>query len=136
MREIKFRYVFKKPNGHIVIYFTDIQHLEHGDIANFLQHNFLSIERDLIARDLYTGLTDKNDKEIYGEDIVRGKDGSRRIEYKGGNFVARKLRDSKNYTYEGITTKYLPFNWKDQFEVIGNIYENKELLEVKDERRR
>jgi len=69
--DAKFRYVFKRPNGFIVRYYADIQHLEHGDIMTFLDRNFLSIERDLISRDLYTGFRDKNKVEIYERDRIK-----------------------------------------------------------------
>ena len=69
----------------------------------------------------YTGLRDKNEKEIYEGDILRDEHTQkiRAVEYNSPSFV---LVDSNRY-----------FFWNchyDEQEVIGNIYENPELMEV------
>jgi hypothetical protein len=66
----------------------------------------------------YTGLTDKNGKEIYEGDIVQfealldgEKKGKARVFFQDGSFIAN-----------GLMNNQIPL------EVIGNIYENPELL--------
>lgn len=65
----------------------------------------------------YTGLTDKNGKEIYEGDIVRQVGGNLLcpVEFKYGGFVP-------------FTSDMMSFD-NDYCEVIGNIHENPELLE-------
>lgn len=139
MREIKFRYVFKKPSGHIVKYFTDIQHLEHGDMANFLQFNFLSVERDLISRDEFIEPKDKNGKEVYEGDIIRFPKGADYpadydkastfyIEWDGG--CCYSMVGIKPESVNGSEYSLADLDLSD-CKVIGNIYENPELLEAK-----
>lgn len=75
----------------------------------------------------YTGLKDKNEKEIYEGDIVKLiSDSYRECEFEP--FIARYIafRSGSFYITDNATSR---FRWEDyQVEVVGNIYENPELL--------
>ena len=69
----------------------------------------------------YTGLKDKNEKEIYEGDVVWCRAGERR----SGIWEYEK-RFAVEY---GWTQSMLEMSMCDEIEVIGNIYDNPELLE-------
>lgn len=84
----------------------------------------------------YTGLEDKNGKEIYEGDIVKGSCEVRYGNWDNGfahedtdagiGFYLRKIgANVDKYGYSQLDAGMYPF---DNFEVIGNIYENPELL--------
>ena len=72
----------------------------------------------------YTGLKDKNGKEIYEGDIVKHAtdEGVYKVIFEDGGFYVKNL-----FEYDFQTINEYPL------EVIGNIYENPELLEEESE---
>lgn len=67
----------------------------------------------------YTGLKDESGKEIYEGDIVRGGHKVYSIQYRQGSF---DLMDNE----KGASIAFV--ETEKSLEIIGNIYENKELL--------
>lgn len=67
----------------------------------------------------FTGLLDKNGKEIYEGDILMADEYVVEIKFKGGQFVGFNEKLNPQETQNR--------NWL-QWEIIGNIYENPELL--------
>lgn len=131
MREIKFR--GKRIDNDKWVYGDLLQGCEVCDICEIsdcesIDGSRYDIEKNTIGQ--FTGLYDKNGKEIYEGDIVKIKYQFDEdidqikigvIEYELNKFVAI---DEEAESYD--------INYCDEREVIGNIYDNPELLEVKE----
>ena len=126
-REIKFR-VFKTQ-------FTRVGEHNIGEMAyDVVLANPLWNTTDIRVNDIlskthnlmqYTGLKDKNNKEIYEDDIVLWE-----------NSDGEKVKDKVVFFRGAFRMRNMSFTLHDYmdsniFEVIGNIYQNPELLEQK-----
>lgn len=76
----------------------------------------------------YTGLKDKNKVEIYEGDIVYCNNAYYEVVWEESKAVEFRLTIQSKKKYPKICDSYFGFNANNQVEVIGNIYEHKELL--------
>lgn len=136
-RKIKFRAWL--PNIKKMTYEHTVEELTKGNLWNMDGETNCSI-----IWLQYTGLKDKNGKEIYESDIVKANDYVGIVKY--GEFdIYKMIREQSDEAADLLTCTsgygwYISFqdgtdylfdnNTEEWLEVIGNIYENPELLEA------
>ena len=120
MRQFKFR-AWDKEN-ETMTYPKGI--LFDGRIVNFSCGMLEAFEGYEIMQ--YTGLKDKNGKEIYEGDIYHAGDPSitYTVVWHDAGLIGKQNGSS---SYAGLS------HWQDRIEVIGNIYENPSYWKVKNE---
>ena len=134
-REIKYRAWLKEEKKMVNVETIDfseksIQHLEKNEIidAYLLRTTFLE-DIELMQ---YTGLKDKNGKETYEGDILKYKfPYDRRLKHVS---LVKFIETEASFGLKDIYGNEIPLyriTANNYFEVIGNIYENPELLEGK-----
>ena len=131
-RQLKFR-IWDKQNK-IFIHEWDASHkrlaislvglVYHGGYDDVLPENDYVVQQ-------YTGLKDKNGKEIYEGDIVQYNVGS---SYENMSFIVQWSGDSLGYILQSQSGDVLTNSWTPNgnrfnfIELKGNIFENSELL--------
>ncbi len=145
MREIKFRYTCKRDNGHVFSRIFTLEQIESSEVRQWWELNHVGNYK--LYKDQYTGLKDKQGKEIYEGDILRVT----RFNWKELGHPAHRTNltnicyvfwDEERLAFraDGKFKGGGGFGWgfpiaddradKTEIEVIGNIYENPALLEV------
>lgn len=131
MREIKFRGQTGTTEGKKWVYgnYYKVKSFFNDKEAHFIgviKNNHLtdfSIDEDTLGQ--YTGLHDKNGKEIYEGDTVKAL-------INGIWYIGQVIYEHSGFTIDVTNNKQLEFGRRgiiERFtEVIGNIYENKNLL--------
>ena len=127
MREIKFR-AWDKNNKKMLP--NAAPSIEHGNHFHYRDEYgcFCIISKDNSELMQFTGLLDKNGKEVYEGDIIKNKRGQCVVCYDGihQSLGYRNAKRTQKGTCSDMNATIEEF--QKQFEIIGNIYENPELL--------
>ena len=130
MREIKYRAFLKQgqyPQFHVGQIYEVFGYNKYTDInvIHIITEDGcrISVKRDDVILMEYTGVDDKNNQEIYEGDILKceAEDYIGKVWFAHGAFMT---------DCEGFGDHPISQTHSDDFEKIGNIYQNGELLEV------
>ena len=128
MKQVKFRAWEKNSKEMIDVYDIDF-------VGGMINSNTAWRGLEEVELMQYTGLNDKNGKERYFDDIVKitwRKDTDSYLQqgddYIEKEFIARIVWHIDRIVYVLANRKKLNCPSDAQFEIIGNIYENPELL--------
>lgn len=113
-------YYFKAGEKHMMLcLFTN---------ENGLYHNMYEIDPKTLCQ--YTGLNDKNGKKIWENDIVTEDWRNEKGIVRFGEFEAQVLKNiGFNIEWNYISYRQDICYWVGKCEVIGNVFDNPELLE-------
>jgi hypothetical protein len=112
MRTIKFRGLrTNEPNTWVYGFY-----IEHADGSCSITHPSFTVIKETVGQ--FTGLFDKQGKDIYEGDIMKVS----------GNSWALEHNTSVIFHDGKFVTDFFNYKIDCQDEVIGNIYENKDLL--------
>ena len=116
----------------------EIEHemLDADDMKYGVQYNDKTLslisQKECFTFMQYTGLKDKNSIEIYEGDIVESKHSTMEVTFRDGSFLIVHCPTCRAETEGECKTDILDKLCIDIYnlEIIGNIYENKELLNL------
>lgn len=133
-REIKFRGKRKDKNLWIYGYYSEIEFCDGNGRGSYIKMDgYTPIEVITETVGQFTGLTDKNGKEIYEGDIV--KVNIERADFVtlvtwGRNSKGWKLKCDRTNIDKWGTIKYYSLPASDRIEIIGNIHDKPDLLNI------
>lgn len=126
MREIKFRAWLKEKkemidNARPDFFCKQLNYLRGNSAGG---QDVLGVSTEDIELMQYTGLKDKNNKEIYEGDVLSNGNDEKpyKVIFENGSFRAEFEGDFEEYSF------YLIDIVAQHCEIVGNIYENPELL--------
>lgn len=120
MNEIKFRYVCynRETKAHKMFFFTIDEIQTHSDKWMGMCEVIVTKGYEVIFRDLFIGINDKNGREIYERDIVKYDNSIWEVKYDTPFFNLCKKERGLLIGAQSFAT----------CEIIGTVYENPELL--------
>jgi len=123
MREIKFR-AWDKLNNKIINNIHNTMHIPgnglNPGIAATFGYWLDNKKRYEIMQ--YTGLKDKNEKEIYEGDLLTDKHNIFEVFFSEGSYLVRHIDNNGFLSGDDLCC------YNNDIEIIGNIYENQELI--------
>ena len=132
MKEIKFRGKAKTLNGHTSKVWEFGYNIWMGiNVMATCEINNAKVDKDTIGQ--FTGMQDKNGNDVYEGDIIHlpsteylNGEMNGVVEFEDGSFVFKSLYSNTISDLAWVLRKRI--NGEPQAEIIGNVYDNQELI--------
>lgn len=108
---------------HVEGLYFDSEEVQYKDEVGILR--FIKFENTILMQS--TGLHDKNSKEVFVGDIIKCTRGCPHEVYLEKEYGGKYIGGMPAVYLKGLLEGYA---WTGSEEILGNIYDNKELLEV------
>lgn len=128
MREIKFRAKHKK-DGSWHYGTSDLNKVDWSENIRILEYFFGLVKSGILDKSTlgqFIGHQDKSDKDVYEWDILRHGAGLYKVIFKNGSWQGEPIKNCSLGCI--VTTRIYTGIKKKEFEVVGNVDDNAELL--------
>ena len=105
----------------------DLRSVDICRIEDVARHTEMRVDKDEVVLMQSTGIKDKNGTEIFEGDALKNND------YPNQTFICKHSKLQASFQAESLNGLLTLSFWKDEerdWQVLGNIYENPELLEA------
>ncbi|RBR40098.1 YopX family protein [Enterococcus faecalis] len=138
----KFRAWDKNTNDMVDVKTIDLE--KDGSIGCIVDYNGINLDVSECVLMQYTGLKDKNGVEIFEGDVVKVTDGESEEDsyisavknYSNEGYPAFDIEYPPTYHYESNVLSAIMCNVFETIEVIGNVYEDGDLLNDSEDTKR
>ncbi|WP_432449143.1 YopX family protein [Enterococcus faecalis] len=138
----KFRAWDKNTNDMVDVKTIDLE--KDGSIGCIVDYNGINLDVSECVLMQYTGLKDKNGVEIFEGDLVKVIDGESEEDsyisvvknYSNEGYPAFDIEYPPNYHYDRNVLSAIMCNGFETIEVIGNVYEDGDLLNDSEDTKR
>ena len=126
MDNIKFKYIFENKNKKTKKLYVTLREVEKNNFEGYIQAQ-KEIGYHLVSREIFIGIKDKNKKDIYTKDKVKGF--GRKFTVRFGVIEREIVNDNEDINMVQIPSFYFEWEHQSLYPIVNN-YKGKNDLET------